>query len=252
MKSLGVQTADFSVYYDIVQAFRTKGVAFVPLAPGEPIPLHVGVVVTSVAEAPLVDHPAVVPFTTPEDTLAEALRLLHGPGPFRLCLIGIDPGDRPGIAVLADGKTLRLIHAASPEAVRGALQTVLSTLPAERFLVRIGHGAPTCRDRILRTLVDLDVPLELVDETRSTPVSYHGNAERDTAAALAIALLPGTPITAQDIRPVTPTEGELRDIQRKSRMASQGAVTITKDLAMHVALGVLTLDEAVSQMLQKA
>lgn len=252
MKSLGVQTADFSVYYDIVQAFRTKGVAFVPLPPGGPIPLHVGVVVTSVAEAPLVDHPAVVAFTTPEETLAEALRLMHGPGPFRTCIIGIDPGDRPGVAVLADGKTIRLIHTASPEAVRPAVQSVLSTLPAERFIVRIGHGAPTCRDRILRTLLDLDVALELVNESRSTPHNYHGNAERDTAAALAIALVPGTPITAQDVRPVQPTLGELRDIQRKSRMASRGAVTITKTLAMHVALGVLTLDEAVTQMMQKA
>src|SRR5581483_10567500 len=110
-----------------------------------------------------------------------------------------------------------------------------------------GNGAPTHRDRILRALIGLEAAMELVDETRSTPPSgYHGPAERDTAAATNIALTPGSPIDPNAVGPVTPTAGELRDIQRKSRMASGGRMTIPRELALGVALGQFTLEQALS------
>lgn len=252
MSCLGVQTSDFSVYYDLVQALRERRIPFVPLAPGESVPLHVAVVLTTEAEAPAVVHTRVVAFTTVEDTIDSALRLLHGFQTFRQCIVGIDPGDRPGIAVLADGRVVRLVHTASPEAVRPAIESALAAFPARDAVIRIGDGAPTCRDRILHTLVGLAARFELVDETRSTPVACHGNAERDTAAATNIALNPGRSFDPSAFRPVRPTEGELRDIQRKSRIASQGGVTISRALARHVALGRLTLDQAVDRYKQKA
>jgi len=44
---------------------------------------------------------------------------------------------------------------------------------------------------------------------------------------------------------VEPTAGELRDIQRLSRIESEGSVTISSELASAVAKGDLTLREAV-------
>lgn len=255
MKTLGVQTSDFRAYYDLVQALRARNVPFVPLAPDEDIPLHVSVLVTTASEAALLTHPRVVVYSTPEATIEEALRLLDGHEAFRQCVIGVDPGDRPGVAVLADGRIVRLIHASNPEAVRPAVESALQGCPAGRFLLRIGNGAPTCRDRILRALRGLDLTVELVDETRSTPPSgYHGNAERDTAAATNIALTPGMPIDLEAVAasPIMPSAGELRDIQRKSRLASAGRLTIGRDLALGVALGHLTLDEAIFRHTQKA
>lgn len=252
MKTLGILTADFSVYYDLVQAFRERGISFESLVPGEPVPMHVGVVVTSAAEAPLIDHPQVVAHTIGDETVAEATRLLHAPGPFRTCVIGIDPGERPGVAVLADGRVLRLAQARTPEAVHAIVRSVVASLPAERFIVRIGNGAPTFRDRILQAIGGVDATLELVDERRSTPIEHVGPAERDTVAATNIALTPGFPLARSDLRPARPTEGELRDIQRKSRLLSDGALTISRSLARHVALGHMTLDEAVSRMRPQA
>ena len=254
MKSLGLLTADFSVYYDLVQALRARNIAFVTLQAGAAIPDHVGVVVTTREEAQgLSGRPfAVVPFSDVDETIAEATRLLLDPGPFRMCIIGIDPGERPGVAVLADGRVLRLVHVRSPEAVHEVVRSALSTIPAARFVLRVGNGAPTFRDRILATLGGFDAALELVDETRSTPADYHGPAERDTGAATNIALTPGVPLALSDLRPARPTVGELRDIQRKSRVHSQGALTITRSLARNVALGHITLDQAVDQMRPKA
>lgn len=254
MKSLGLLTADFSVYYDLVQALRARSIPFVSLQVGAVIPDHVGVVVTTREEASSMQGLLIplVPFTDVEETIAEASRLILDPGPFRVCVVGIDPGERPGVAVLADGRVLRLVHVRSPEAVHEVVRSALATIPADRFFLRVGNGAPTFRDRILATLGGFDATLELVDETRSTPADYHGAAERDTGAATNIALTPGTPLALSDLRPARPTEGELRDIQRKSRLASRGAVTITRSLARNVALGHITLDQAVDHMRTKA
>jgi hypothetical protein len=254
LKVLGVQASDFAAYYDLVQALRRRGIAFVPVAPGEPAPPHVGVlVVTGPEGAPQPDDGVpIVRFDGSERTIEQALRALDGASTVRRCIVGIDPGERPGIAVLADGRIVKLIHARSPEAVRPAIEDALASLDAERFVLRVGNGAPTFRDRILQTLAGMPALLELVDESHSTPQSYHGSAERDTQAATRIALTPGLPLAASDVRPVVPTEGELRDIQRKSRLVSEGKVTISRALARHVALGRLTLDEAVQRHLGKA
>lgn len=252
MKVLGIQTADFAAYYDLVQALRSRGIAFVAIAPGEPVPAHVGALVTTAAEAPLVDHPGLVPYSDPHRTIDEALRILDGSARFRRCVIGVDPGERPGVAVLADGRVRRLHQARRPEAVREIVDDVLATVPAQRFVLRVGNGAPTFRDRILHTLVGLDVQLELVDESHSTPMGAHANGERDTQAATFIALTPGRLLHASEVRPVVPTKGELRDIQRKSRLASDGMLTITRALARNVAIGRLTLDEAIGHMRGKA
>lgn len=241
-------TGDFAAYYDLVQALRARGIAFVPLSPGEPLPAHVGVVVATDYRAPEEMPGAhVVSFTTPEDTVERAVALLHGRGSFRRCVVGIDPGERPGVAILGDGRVLRLVHAPHPEAVRSAVEAALATVTAGTFVVRVGNGAPTFRDRILQALAGLDVAFELVDERRTTPPTARSPAERDTAAATHIALTPGTPLGLLDLRPVRPTEGELRDIQRKSRVASEGALTISRHLARNVALGRLTLDEAIDR-----
>jgi hypothetical protein len=252
LKVLGVQTSDFSAYYDLVQALRARGVPFVTIAAGEPVPPHVGVLITTRADDPDESSAAVVLLEEPHRTIDAALRILEGAGPFRRCVIGVDPGERPGVAILADGRVVRLVHAPNPEAVRGAIDEALATIPAERFVVRIGNGAPTFRDRILQTIASLPVMLEMVDESHSTPVGTHGQAERDTQAATNIALTPGTPLMVSDLHPVRPTEGELRDIQRKSRLVSEGQVTISRSLARHVALGRLTLDEAVARQQGRA
>ena len=252
LKMLGIQTDDFSASYDLVHALRARGLPFVTVAPGEPVPPHVGALVTTAAEVARVDHPAVIVYSDVESTIQEALRILEGIVTARQCIVGIDPGERPGIAVLADGRVLRLVHAQSPEAVRETVDSVLHSVPAERFVIRVGNGAPTFRDRILNTLAGLPAVIELVDEHHSTPARHHGNAERDTAAATSIALQRGIPILASDVGPVRPTAGELRDIQRKSRLASEGQVTISRILARRVALGRITLDEAVRRQTGKA
>jgi len=243
MNLLGVMTADFTVYYEVVTALRDRGLAFVSLVAGQDIPLSVGAVITTEAEVARVDHARVILFTSVAETLEAAQRALLGKERFARVVVGIDPGERPGLALLGDGRVLATRQAPNPEAVAGLVEQMLAPVAADLVILRIGHGAPSMRDRIINQLVTLPHALELVDETSTTPALYKTQEERDVTAAKAIALARGTVLKGQ--REVVPSDGEVRDIQRKSRLLSRGELTISRTLARAVARGELTLDEAV-------
>lgn len=249
MKVIGILTSDFSVYYDVVAELKRRRLPFASLREDEEIPANVGVVITTALEASVVPHGNVVAFSTPPDTVDAALRALSGRIAFRRVVIGVDPGERPGVAIIGDGQLLSTVHADSPEAVREIVEKAVRGLDAERFTVRVGHGAPTQRDRIIHRVLTLGVALEVVDESRSTPATYRTNAERDIEAAKAIALARGTAYASMAPPLIRPSIGEIRDLQRKSRIASSGAVTISRALARAVAMGRLTLEEAVERQM---
>lgn len=233
------------MYHDLAAALKARGVPFASLREDEEIPANVGAVITTSAEASVIPHKNVVVFTTPQETIEAAERALVGASVVRRLIVGVDPGEHPGVAVIGDGRVLSTVHAPAPEAVRAVVERALASIVCERVTVRVGHGSPTHRDRILRALVPLEVEIEVVDETRSTPPTYRSNAERDIAAAKAIALARGAVVVTATPPAIRPSVGELRDLQRKSRIASGGLVTISRTLALAVAIGRLTLEEAV-------
>lgn len=252
---LAVATHDFSAFHDLVGALRERGLLYQVVDPGRPLPLRVRVVVTTATDLPIVQPhaaaigAAVVVHTEARRTVTNAVQALLGKRRFTRLVVGIDPGERPGVAVIGDGVLVATVQAASPEAAADEAQRAIEGVPADAYLVRVGHGAPTKRDRILVALASrpalAHARVEVVDETDSTPDRYRTPAERDTTAAASIALAPGSPVVA--VTDPVPSEGEVRDIQRKSRMASAGELTISRALAHAVAVGELTLDEAVRE-----
>ena len=59
----------------------------------------------------------------------------------------------------------------------------------------------------------------------------------------------GAPITRK--QPVVPTPGEVKEVQRLSRRVSGGQVTISQPLAQSVAVGRLSMEEAIGRQLQR-
>ncbi len=110
-------------------------------------------------------------------------------------------------------------------------------------LVRIGDGARLAGSRVIDDIED--VPVELVDETGTTP--YLGSGARgmgDVLAAANIARREGEAITSRDIEP---TPGELTRIKDRSREESDTNRAIGADLARRVAAGELTIEEALAE-----
>lgn len=242
MKIIGILTQDFRVYYELIKGLKKRDLPFVSLSFDEPIPLNIGVIITTEEEKNGIDFPRLVFAEEDVDlTIDIARRTLKGKEKCKILIIGIDPGKRPGLAVIGDGEILSTAQVSSPEKVKEIVSRAIRSYPADETVVRIGHGDTTHRNRIINSLSKFGLKIEISDETRTTRISD----TPDIDAAIDIALKSG--IEARGKYKVEPTHGELRDIQRRSRIESKGRVTISKDEAKKVAKGELTLEEAIKK-----
>jgi len=239
MRLIGLLTEDPKTYFEVIEVLREEGLKFASLDFYDPVPANVGVIISTEAEKDRIDFDKVVTHDNPEAAVSKAKRILNGEKAIRDLTIGIDPGTRPGFAAIADGVVMTMSVAESPESVRDMVDDLLRDLPSANVVVRIGHGDRTNRNRIFNTLWDGGLRLEIVDERNTTKRSL----TPDQDAAVEIAMTPGyCPRKRQEI---DPCEGEIRNIQRISRLESEGSVTVSRKLAKRVALGELTLNDAI-------
>jgi hypothetical protein len=234
-----VATEDFELYHGVVNELRDRGVDFTTVEPDDDVPGRARVVVTAPDDEVSTDRPVVVADPEhPRRAVEEALGLLRS-GEGRT-VVGVDPGTRPGIAVLAGDVVTAAFHVPLEDAAATVREEVADAVDP---VVRVGDGARLQGAQIIETLED--VPVELVDETGTTP--YLGTGARgmgDVLAAVNIARLSGETVEEREIEPTT---GELTAIKRRSRERSADNREIDEDLARRVAAGELTVEEALSE-----
>jgi hypothetical protein len=144
----------------------------------------------------------------PRGAVESVLALLRGRG--GRTIVGIDPGERPGIAVLRG----RLVVAAFQVSADRAAEVVREEIEdAVDPLVRVGDGA---------RLTDMG----------------------DVLAAVNIAHIEGDRVEERDVEP---TAGELQRIKDRSREQSERNRAIDEGLARKVAVGELTMGEALDE-----
>ena len=235
-----VATEDFEMYHDVVAELRDRGVAFTTQEPGADLPDGAQVVIRAADEDdPLPADVAAVAAAAGDarHAVEEAVSVLRG-AEGRI-IVGVDPGPRPGIAVLAGGTVLAAFQVPLSEAAAAIRR---ETEDATDPLVRIGDGARLQGAHLLNDLDDHTV--ELVDEAGTTP--YLGTGARgmgDVLAAVNIARRSGA---VTESREIEPTPGELQRIKDRSRRASENDRTIDEGLARRVAAGELTVGEALA------
>ncbi len=240
---LGVLTRDFRLYHDLISHLKEREIPFQSLSFDVDVPVEIGVVLSTSEEAPTIDFPLIVAVDEIPDAVAKAQQLLRGKTHFREIVIGIDPGPRPGAAILGDWEVIDSRTGASPEAVLEICLGVLRTYTCEAFRVRIGHGDPTHRNRIINVLTRHGFRVEIVDEQGTTRHDRRREDARDIEAATDIAM--GRGVRAETSYAILPTRGEVKNIQRSSRIRSGGRLTISQGLAEKVARGDMTLTEAI-------
>lgn len=235
-----VATDDFEVYHEVVEALRRRGSDFTTIAEDADLPSNASVVILGPGETRDADVPVVVAEPSdPRDAVDEAMAAVRSTDGQHV--VGVDPGSRPGIAVLVGDLVVAAFQVPVEEAARVIRE---ETTEEPDALVRLGDGARLHGARILEDLAD-EFRVELVDETGTTP--HLGPGARgmgDVLAAVNIASRPGTPIEG---RTIEPTEGEIQVIKSRSRERSSDHRTITEALARRVARGDLTLDDAIAE-----
>lgn len=240
MSIIGLQTQDPRTYFAMIEALRRRRLPFVSIEFSDVVPPNVGVIITTERERDRTAFDNVVTDSDPEIAISRAVAMLSGEGNVRELMIGIDPGSRPGFAAIGDGRVLRTSVANSPEGVSNLVDEVIKAHPNANVVVRIGNGDRTNRNRIFNKLWDDGHKVEIVDERNTTKRSH----TPDEDAAVEIAITPGyKPRKRQDVEPC---EGEIRNIQRMSRLESAGSVTVSKDLARMIARGEISMEDAIT------
>jgi len=242
-----VVTDDFALYHAAVGELRDRAATFTTAEPGDPLPERTRVVVSAaedkVTSPPGVDHVT----TTADDVTAgvdEALGILRADD--GRTVVGVDPGERPGIAVLS-GETVVTAHHVPVSAAAETIREAVADEPDA--LVRIGDGARLHGARLVEELEA--VAVELVDETGTTPSLGRGATGRglaDVLAAVNIARMDGESVETRDLEP---TPGEIQRIKNRSRELSDGDRTLDTELARRVALGELDLSTALAEHRQQ-
>jgi len=199
---VGLITDDFSWLHDMVHALGDEGITFILVDPEGGKMGSLDVLITHGIPKGKITGPGprVVEGTSEiRGTVERAVAAGFGAVDIDTLIIGIDPGKRPGIAVIADGT---LISARSSSGIEDTLSWVRMlklNLSPGRTLVRVGNGDPRRGKMIFSGLLDMGMETEIVNE-KSTSRSRR---YRDQNAAIMIARNPvvspvGSPIKQPD------------------------------------------------------
>ena len=238
---VAVRTDDFRLAYRLLGRLRDSGIEHMQLDPQKPVPSRVDFWIASHAEVVRTNDVRGIGCDVEEiDSVISSImnRIAVGEKVQRICF-GIDPGPRPGLSWIADGRPAGSMQMESVDATVDYVVAILNDFMPPESVVRIGNGSPTISSRIANVCLARGLAVQFVDET-STSI---GSRYDHVSAAHRICSKEGIPVTER--LQVIPTEGEVREIQRRSRSISEGRLTIPSKLARAVAVGRQTLSEAV-------
>ncbi len=244
---IALVTSNSRFYYEAARELKSRGIEFLSLGLSDEIPAWVRVVLTSEAEKAKIRFREVVSERDISTAVSKCVRISKGISEIDKLVIGIDPGLKPGMAVLADELVVEVDTLSSPEEAPRAVGRAVKAYPADETLIRIGSGGGIYNMRILSALQEkLGLPIETVDETATTPnLGRSASSElRDAVAAVNIALKRGRPLNRRIVPRAKP--GEIRELQKESRKISRH-ITISKGLAERVARGEISLEDAVEE-----
>ena len=167
---VAVATVSGKAYFLIVNGLRERNMAFLSLTPGDPVSAEVKVVITTEKEKHLINHERILVYdsgTAPDTVINEAAKILQGKESYEKIVIGIDPGEVFGLAVIADGKVTKTENCFSAQEVLHKIEDIIENvdISATAVSIKIGNGVPSYKD-LLETL-DSTLPHELALEVVS-------------------------------------------------------------------------------------
>lgn len=200
---IALATVSGKAYYLLVNELKQRRISFLNLKPDDSIPLDVKVVITTPKEQPMIRHSNVLVFDEtaddPSKIVNEAIRIVQGKQNYERLIIGVDPGEVFGIAVVADGKVVETLNSFSiAETIRKISKLVAQFADnSSSITVKIGDGVPKYKE-ILLHMLDRKLPKNIALETvRETGTSHlfaetkHRRGLRDMVSAVKIANRPG-------------------------------------------------------------
>lgn len=192
---VALATVSGKAYYLLVNELKRKNMAFLSLVPNDSVPIDIRVVITTKKESSKITHQNVLEYDeeeNPEEIVSEAIRLIRGKRTYERLVVGVDPGRNFGVAFLGDGNILETKNCTSVSETAKTIKDILGRTPANDTTVRVGNGAPSYAEELLRRLDDAlpeDVDFESVREegtSKSLGETSHTRGRRDVSSAIKI------------------------------------------------------------------
>lgn len=189
MRYLGVVAGNIKYSYLVMRELKRLNIPFELLGEGDPLPPHLSAIISCSPRGG--GGKAVVFDGDARSTVLRAISASTGRERFGEVVIGIDPGESTGLAIIADGGFVEA-YTVARERVGEEVGKILGSYPAERFLFRVGRGR-SAGDLIPKLRSDPRARVELVEETKTElpPAFRRRGLRKDTKSALAIALSGG-------------------------------------------------------------
>jgi hypothetical protein len=183
---VAVATVQGRAYFLIVNELKQRKILFISLIPGEPIPVEIRAVITTSKEKNRINHNKIVaydPETDPQILGAEMIKILQGKELYENVVMGVDPGDAFGVAVLADGAIIDTENCFSVKETLNKIKNVLRTIDVSKssVTIKVGSGVPIYRE-LLEALDQSLLPqvrLEIVGEAGTNRYSHEGTRSRE-------------------------------------------------------------------------
>ena len=198
---VAVATVQGKAYFLIVNELKQRNIPFVSLIPGESVRVEIRGVITTAQEKHLISHHKILvydPETEPEILGGEVVKILQGKEIYEQIVIGVDPGEVFGLAVIGDEAVIDTENCFSIKETLNKIKNILKTVDFSRsaVMVKIGSGVPVYRN-LLETLDDElppQVSMEIVGEAgtnRYTREVKNRRGLRHMVSATRIARRPG-------------------------------------------------------------
>ena len=237
MRRLAIRTENFQLSFRLAKELKRRDIDFSMISTDEK---WNGVILTSIDEA--IEGDLAVDIYDIELGVERAIQYSKGYTPVVNLVFGVDPGPRPGVAWIADGIVIGTSQLESIDSISDHIFGLAKALEHNNLIVKVGNGARLIRDRILNQLILHGVETLIVSEYNTSSGS---RINAHTKAATRIAMMGGKRVW--EIREIEPSEGEIKEIQNESRIFSNGAITISAELARTVACGDLSLEDAIKK-----
>lgn len=186
MRYLGIVVGDIKTSYGLMREMKRLGIPFVLLREGEEGPPHIAA--TIVGPRAKGGRPPLVAYDgDPRRTVLRALSASMGRERFGQVVVGIDPGESAGVAVIADGELLEAF-AITGDRLWAAVWGIIKAYDADEFTIKLGRGMVDPEE--LSRLKELGIEVRRVEDVEKTlPRSYRRKwMRKDAKSALKIAL----------------------------------------------------------------
>jgi len=174
MSRVGIYTHDFRFYHDIIRDLKKWHIPFFSITDLYNVPKDIKVILSSSRDTFKLQN------QIKADSSIEAIRMslatLLFKDKFENVIIGIDPGPRPGIAVMADNVLMEAYECPNIQIIKTEVLNISKSYIYKYITIKIGNGDRPNRDMIIKELKNI-APLMIVnEENTSTPHKIHDNA----------------------------------------------------------------------------